>query len=96
MLQRDARLHSQKLSGAQKAGHALKKRISHGQSRGRMRSDFLRAYSSISISQVLRVMLLISICFGFTKFSHVALARPGGVVNGLVDYAFIGDLRNAR
>jgi hypothetical protein len=96
MLQREARLQFPKPAGTQKADNLVKKDNLSGQSRRRKRSDFLCAYSSISLSQVLRVMLLVSVCFGFTKLSHVAQARPGAVVNGLVNPGFIGDLRNVR
>ena len=81
---------SQNSSGRPGAGHRP-----HAQSNRNKRSDFLRAYSPISISQALRVIFLVLIVLGFTRFSHIAQAGPGAV-GGLSGQAFMGDLRYRR
>lgn len=96
MFLRDALLQSPQLAATQKANGSDVDRKTSAHSQRRKRSDFLRAYSSISASQVLRVILLVVIGWGFTKLSHVAQARPGTAISGLAGHGFIGDLRNAR
>lgn len=69
---------------------------SYAQSNRNTRSHFLRAYSPISISQALRVVLLVLIVLGFTRFSHIAQAGPGALVGGLSGHGFMGDLHYRR
>jgi len=96
MFLRDALPPSPKLSQTPKAGGSGVDRKISFPSQRKKRSDVLRAYSSISASQVLRVILLVVIGLGFTKISHVAHARPGAVVSGADGHGLIGDFRNFR
>ncbi len=73
------------------AGHK-----SYAQSHRSKRSDFLRAYSPLNISQALRVISVVLIVLGFTRFSHVAQDGPGPLVSGLSGHGFISDLRYRR
>lgn len=93
---RDALLSPPKMAQTLKTRGSVVDRQSSTRSQRSKRSDFLRAYSSISISQVLRVMLLVLIGLGFTKLSYVAHARPGAVVGALAGHGLIGDFRNLR
>lgn len=87
---------SPKLAQTPKIRGSVVDRPSSTRSQRRKRSDFLRAYSSISVSQVLRVILLVVIGLGFTKLSYVAQARPGADVSALAGHGLIGDFRNLR
>ena len=87
---------SPKLAQTPKTRGSVVDRLSSTRSQRRKRSDFLRAYSSISVSQVLRVILLVVIGLGFTKISHVAHARTVAVISGADGHGLIGDFRNLR
>lgn len=60
------------------------------------RSDFLRAYSPISFSQALRVILLVLTCLGLSKVSQVAQASPGALGGVTVDRGFFAHFHNIR
>ena len=70
--------------------------VSHVRSHQKQRSNFLLAYSPTSLSQALRVILLILIGLGFTRITHVAQASPGALAGGTVSHGIMGDLRNRR
>lgn len=94
MFQQDALPDAGTLAGKPMSSvRAGKGRGSNGHALGKKRSDFLRAYSPVSFSQALRVVMLVLICLGFSRISHVAQAWPGSTVVGKIGQEFMSDLR---
>lgn len=97
MFHRDALLHATKTGQKPKSsGRADKGPLPLTRSHRKERSDFLIAYSPISFSQALRVILLVLVCLGFSRVSHVAQASPGTPLIGMVGHGLMGDLHIRR
>ena len=97
MFRQNAHRLAPDLAGRPKSrAHAGTVSSSPNRSYRKERSVFLKAYSPISFSQALRVILLLMVCLGFSRISHVALASPGALVGGALDHGFVGQFRNIR